>query len=89
MPGNVCHYKALALAQIDNTQIGEQCSKVIVGDFRMGAGNYAQQCRFSYIGEAYKANVGQQLQLQNDVVAFAGEARLGKAGRLRVGVAKR
>lgn len=40
--GNVCHYKALALAQIDNTQIGEQCSKVIVGDFRMGAGNYAQ-----------------------------------------------
>ena len=80
--GNVCHYKALAFAQIDNTQIGEQCSKVIVGDFRMGAGNYAQQCRFSYIGEAYKANVGQQLQLQNDVVAFAGEARLGKAGRL-------
>jgi len=48
----------------DHAEIWLQSCERIIGDFRSGRGNPRNQCRFSRIGIADQADIGQQLQLK-------------------------
>ena len=55
---------------------------MIICNFRVRVGRDGQERRFTDVREADKTHVGQQLELQNDVVLLAGEACLGKTRHL-------
>ena len=80
--GDVRHDEADTLVHPHHAQVGEEGGEVVVGDLGLRLGHYAQQRGLAHVGEAHQAYVGQKLELQNDVVALSGEARLGKTGYL-------
>ncbi len=86
--GDICHHKALPFAQVHNAQVGEQRGKMVIRNFRMRTGHHGKQRGFSHIGEAHQAHIRQQLQLQNHLMALAGQTCLGKPGRLPGGGSK-
>ena len=58
---------------------------MVVGDLGMRLADHAEQRGLAHVGEAHQPHVRQQLQLQNDVVALAGQTGLGKARHLTGG----
>ena len=83
--GNVRHDEAHALVDVHDAEVGVERGEVVVGDLRPRLGNDREQRRFADIREADQPHVREQLELQNDVVALAGQARLGKARYLTGG----
>ena len=59
------HYERLVVTHFDNTQIRLKRRKGIVGNLGLGSRHNRQQCTLTCIGETYKTNIGQHLQLQN------------------------
>ena len=74
-PGNIRDDETLALAVSDHTQIGHQCSKRIVGDFRAHRRDHRDQCRLAGIGQTDDADVGEQAKFD---LQFALRARLAR-----------
>ena len=65
--------------------MGVEGGEVVVGDLGVCLGDHAQEGGFTHVGEAHQTHVCQQLQLQNHIVALAGETGLGEAGHLTGG----
>ena len=83
--GDVRHHEADALLHPDDAEIGVEGGEVVVRDLGLGLGDHAEEGGLAHVGEADEAHVRKELQLQDDIVALAGEARLGEAGDLAGG----
>ncbi len=75
-PGISAATKLLAFAVTDHTQVGYQCSKRIVGDFRPHRRDHRDQRRFAGIGQADDADIGEQAKLDLQVALDTRFARL-------------
>ena len=51
--GDVGHYKACAAVYIDHAEVGVKGGEMVIGNLGIGAADYAQECGFAYVGEAY------------------------------------
>ena len=80
--GDVRQHERGALRHVNHTQIGGERGEVIVRDLRPGPGDGGEQRGFAHVGETHQTHVRQQLQLQDQVAALSGTARLRKAGDL-------
>ena len=80
--GNVRQHEGSALGHVNDAEIGGEGREVIVCDLRPRAGNARKQRGFADIREADKTDVREQLEFQNELVALAGHAGLGKARHL-------
>ena len=72
--GNISQYEGIAVSAFYHAQIGSQCGKVIVCDFRVRVCYHGQQCRFANIRETNQTNVCDKFQFQNDVIFFCHSA---------------
>src|SRR6266478_1264638 len=62
---------ASATVSVNNTQIRFQRGKGIVRNFRARRGDYGNQSGLAGIGKSDQADIGQEFQLQTDMVLFA------------------
>ena len=83
--GDIGHYEGDALVDVDDAEVGKERRKVVVGDLGMRLADDGQKRGFAYVRETDQTDVCQQLELQRDVVALAGKARLRKAWDLARG----
>ena len=65
-----------AAVSVDDTEIGFERGKGIIGDLWPGSGNDGDQRRFSSVWEADEAHVGEKFQLEAKMAFFAGESFL-------------
>ena len=79
---DVRHDKAHALVDIYDAEVGIERREVVIRDLRVRLGHHAQQRALAHVGKAHQPHVREQLQLEHDVVALAGQTRLGKARHL-------
>jgi len=86
-PGHVGDDEAAIVAEAHHAQIRRQRRERIVGDFGTGRGNAGDQRRLAGVWKTHQADVGQQLQLQPQVLDLTRLARLhlarGAIGRRR------
>ena len=82
--GDIRQYKAALLIQTYHAQNRGQRCKMVGSNFGAGSAHLCDNAGLAYAGIAYKANVGQQLQLQLQPTGFTGFALFGK-GRRTVG----
>ena len=61
-------------------EIGRKRSKMIIGDFRLGCGNFTQKRTFPNIGEAHQSHVGNHFHFEDDVMLFDFFSLLRKIG---------
>ena len=69
-PGNIGKYD-LNVVHVRHAQVGHNCRERIVGDFRLGLADHAQQCRLARVRHAYDPRIGYDLQLQRQPALFA------------------
>ncbi len=79
---DVRHDEAHALVDIYDAEVGIERREVVIRDLRVRLGHHAQQRALAHVGKAHQSHVREQLQLEHDVVALAGQTRLGKARHL-------
>ena len=79
--GNVGHDERTVVAVADDAELRLHGGEGIIGDFGTCRRKRRQQCRLARVGEADKAYVGQQFELEDDALLHAGLAGLGIAGR--------
>ena len=70
-PGDICHYKGIALAGIYDPEVGTQCGEMIIGDLGVSFAYNGEESGFTYIRETDKPHVCEQLQLKSNVVTLA------------------
>ena len=79
---DVRHDERRTLRHVYDAQVGEEGREVVVCDLRVRLRHHGQQCALAHVREADEAHVRQQFQLEQDRVALARQAGLGKAGHL-------
>ena len=80
-PGHVGDDEAAVVAQADDAEIRRQRGERVVGDLRPRRRDARDQRRLAGVGEANEPDVGEQLQLEPQILVFAGLARLDFARR--------
>ena len=75
---NIRHDKVLLLTDRNHAEVGHQSREVVVCDLRARGRNHAQQRGLADIREADQTDIGQQLQLKDNVALHARQTRLGK-----------
>ena len=83
--GDVSHDERLSVAVRHDAEVRLECGERIVGDFGLSGRNRRKECRLARIGEAYKAYIGKQFQLQCNGHFAHGFTGLCKAGGLSCG----
>ena len=78
--GDISHDERHAVGDVDHAEVRIERGEVIICNFRVCVGRDGQERRFTDVREADKADIGKQLQLQNDVVLFPGRPALAKRG---------
>ena len=68
---------------LHDTEVGRQRGERVVGDLRLGRGQDRHQRRLARRREADQPDVGDGLQLQDELALLAGLAEQGKTGALR------
>ena len=77
------------LAGLHHAQVRHQGGERVVGDLRLGRRDDRDQRRLAGRREADQPDVGDALELEDDVELLAGLTELGEAGRLAAGVGQR
>ena len=80
--GDVGHDERNALVDVHDAEVGVERGEVVVCDLGARLRHNGKKRRLADIREADEADVGQQLQLEHDIVLLALKARFGKTGRL-------
>ena len=91
-PGHVRHDERPLAGQADDAEVGAERGEGIVGDLRPRRRDAGDHRRLPGVGEADQPDVGEQLQMEPELLFLAGQARLGAArraigGRGELGVA--
>ena len=68
---NIGDDEAAIVAQSDHAEVGRQRREGIVGDFRARRRDPRDQRRLAGVGKAHQTDIGQQLQLEAQVLDFA------------------
>jgi hypothetical protein len=92
-PGDVSHHEALLGANADHAEVRVQRRERVVGDFRAGRRDGADQRALAGVGQAEQADIGKDAQFEVDLEFFTlvalGALTRGAVGRrLEMGVAK-
>jgi len=87
-PGDVGDDEAVLAVGVDNAEMGNQGRERIVGDDRPGRGDLGDQRRLADVGESDQPDVGDELQLQEQLALFPVPAGLVLAGTWWVARAK-
>ena len=75
---NVGHDEVLLLTDRNHTKVGHQSRKVVVCNLRARRRDHAQQRGLADVREADQTDIGQQLQLKDNVALDTRQTRLGK-----------
>ena len=86
--GDVRHDEGHALIHVHDAEVREERGEVVVCDLGMGLAHHGQEGGLAHVRKAHKAHVGQELELERNVMALAGKARLCKARHLACGGGK-
>ena len=78
--GYVCDHKRLTKGGLNDTEVGRQGGKGVMGYFGFGSGNTADEGGFSGIGQTDKAHIRNQLQIEFNFECLTRFTRLGKTG---------
>src|SRR5687768_4538776 len=82
---DVCDNERAMVGQLNDAQVGSECSEGIVGDLRARRRDDGQQRRFPRVRLTYESNVGDQLELELESPRFPFLPRLPLARRLMCG----
>ena len=83
--GDVGDDKGLVIVGADHAEVGDERGEGIVGDLRLRGADDGDQRRLAGIRKSDQADVGDQLQLDEELALVAGVAILRKARRLTRG----
>src|SRR3990172_2572500 len=81
-PRNVSDHKGTKRVDLDGSQVWSESGEGIIRDLRMGGRDAAEERRFSGVGKADQADVGQEFQGEVKQPLLSLLARLSMAGRL-------